>query len=688
MITPLLKTKLYIPPLRSELVLRPRLIEQLNKGSPGQNGTFAHKLTLVSAPAGFGKTTLLSEWAHRGSGGNAPLHVAWLSLNEGDNDPTRFWSYVIAALQTVYPTVGESALAALQSPQPLPIESVLTALINEIAEGTTGALPCVLVLDDCHLIESRAIYDGLGFLLDHLPAHLHLTIATRSDPPLALSRLRGRGQLTEIRTADLRFRSDEASAFLHQVTGLELPPDDIAALEARTEGWIVGLQMLVLALRGTLSTPGQGSERVSDFVAAFSGSHRYILDYLADEVLLQQPQDVQTFLLQTSVLDRLTGPLYDTVTAQANTQEMIERLESANLFIVPLDDERGWYRYHHLFANLLRKRLQQTQPDQPPILHLRASRWYETRDLIAEAVRHALAADDADRAAQLVERNALAMMDHGELATLLGWLDALPGEVQRRRPWLCVAHAWALAYSGQLDAVEPLLQDAERGMDGLDKAAAKVQHVSGHVATIRAYAANVRGKHPHAAKFARQAMRLLPENDLTTRAFAASHLAIALRTSDGLAAATQAALEASAISRAAGDSHVAVMTLCDLAGLLALQGHLYEAADTYRDALRLIKEHASRSGRQLPVAGFVYGRLSTLLYGWNELENAVRMAQKGVELCRKWGWTEPFVDCCMYLARALQAVGDEQGALDAVREAGLYHKKSTHCSIMLFTHLR
>ncbi len=654
MAVPLLRTKLHIPALRAKLVSRPHLTERLNAGT-------YRRLTLVSAPAGFGKTTLLSEWAHYRSEADPPLPVAWVSLNKGDNDPTRFWSYFIAALQTIYPTIGESALAALQSPRPVPIESILTSLSNDITEEIVKAQSCVIVLDDCHLIEARPIYDALAFLLDHLPPQMHLVIATRSDPPLPLSRLRGRGQLTELRTADLRFTYDEASAFLDQVMGLSLSAEDIAALETRTEGWIVGLQMAALAMRSL------GSPRA--FVTAFTGSHRYILDYLTDEVLLQQPQEVQNFLLQTSILDRLTGPLCGTVTGQGDAQEMLERLDIANLFIVPLDNERRWYRYHHLFTDLLRKRLRQTQPDQVPILHQRAGEWYEANGLIAEAIGHALASDDADRAAWLVERNALVMMDHGEVATLLEWLGALPVSVLSRHPWLCVAHAWALAYSGQLESVPVWLQNAEKALSDLDPDTVKAYHVAGHVATIQSYAAGLRGEYVHAVESARRALELLPDDDLSTRAFAASQLSFALRTTEGLEAATQAAIEAGAMSRAAGDSHVAVLVLCDLAGLLGLQGRLHEAADTYQDALRLTEEYARRSGRQLPAAGFVYGRISTVLRVWNDLEAAVRMARKGVELCRKWGRTESFVDCYFYLALALQAAGDEQGALDAMQEA-------------------
>ncbi len=652
MTTPLLKTKLYIPAPRSELVSRPRLIEQLDAG-------IRRKFTLLSASAGFGKTTLLSEWI---AGCKRP--IAWLSLDEHDNDPARFWAYFIAALQTARADLGAAALAALQSRQPPPIESLLTQLINEITEL---AAPLILVLDDFHTITAPQIHDALTFCLDNLPPQMHLLFSSRTDPPWPLARRRARGEMAELRTDDLRFTSDEAAAFLNQVMGLDLSPGDVATLEGRTEGWITGLQMAALSI--------QGRKDASGFIAAFAGSHRFILDYLMEEVLDQQAPAIQDFMLQTSILERMSGPLCDFVTGNNDSQTTLDWLEQANLFLVPLDDERCWYRYHHLFADLLRKRLQQTRPGQASILHSQASRWYEAQGLIAEAVGHALAAGDADQAARLVERNALAMMDHGELTTLLEWLDALPGEVQRRRPWLCVAHAWALAYSGQLEPIEPLLQNAERraekAMLGLDEAERRAErkHIAGHTATIRAYVAVLRGDNPRGVELARKAMQLLPGDDLSTRGFAAVQLSYALRNSAGLAAATQATIEASAISRAAGDSHVAVMTLCDLGGLFRMQGRLHDAAATYQNALELAHTYTRQSGRQLPITGYVYGRMSTVLCEWNDLEAATRLAKKGVELCKQWGWAEIYVDCCIYLAMALQAAGDEKGALDALLEA-------------------
>ena len=523
MATSLLTTKLYIPPirpdpsreLRARLVSRPRLIERLNAG-------LHRKLTLISAPAGFGKTTLVSAWIH--SAGESTEHgvgskqeqasdspptpysllptprFAWLSLDEGDNDPARFLAYLVAALQTLTQAgasvrsevkgieahIEAGVLAALQSPQPPLTESVLTALINEIAAlaspGDREGRPYILVLDDYHLVTAQPIHDGLTFLLDHLPPNLHLVVATRADPPLPIARLRGQGQLTELRQSDLRFTADEAAAFLNTLMGLNLSPGDIAALEARTEGWVAGLQMAALAIQARLS-PAQLSMReqkdVAGFIRAFTGSDRHILDYLAEEVLQRQPEGIQTFLLQTSILDRLTGPLCSAVSRisesasqrtgesptrpLADSQAILEYLEHNNLFVVPLDNERRWYRYHRLFADLLRSRLRRAHPDLVPILHRRAGEWFEGNGLTAPAIGHMLRAGDFERAAGLIEQIAEATLMRSELATFLGWVDALPDELVRDRPSLCVFQAWALLLAGRpLDAVEARLQDAAR----------------------------------------------------------------------------------------------------------------------------------------------------------------------------------------------------------------------------------
>ena len=470
--THILATKLYIPPRRPGIVLRPRLVERLNEGVSS-----GCKLTLVSAPAGFGKTTLVSEWV-AGCGGP----IAWLSLDDGDNDPTRFLTYLVAALQTLAlskveglalseakglaPSFGTSLLAALQSPQPPPADAFLTALINEIA---TIPVSFVLVFDDYHLIEAKPVEEALAFLVEHLPPQMHLVIATREDPQLPLARLRARGQLTELRAADLRFTPAEAADFLNRAMGLNLSAEDVAALEARTEGWIAGLQLAALSM--------QGHQDTASFIKSFTGSHHFVLDYLVEEVLGQQSESVQTFLLRTSILDRLCGPLCDAVLLDPSAsgqetagQETLEYLEHANLFIVPLDDERRWYRYHHLFADLLRQRLHQSTATSArgegrgvAELHSRASQWYEDHGLELEAFQHAAAANDVGRAEHLIDEKGLHLHLRG-VAAILDWLASLPTTVLDARPSLWVRHASALLLGGQTTGVEEKLKAAEAAL--------------------------------------------------------------------------------------------------------------------------------------------------------------------------------------------------------------------------------
>jgi LuxR family transcriptional regulator, maltose regulon positive regulatory protein len=441
----LLETKLYVPRSPRGLVLRPRLSERLDRGT-------ASKLVLVSAPAGFGKTTLLTEWlAARPSALADERSAAWLSLDRADNDPASFWAYVIAALRTVASGLGESALSLLDAPQPSPIETVLTTLLNDLG-AVAGEI--VLVLDDYHVIDAREVQDGMAFLLDHLPPWLHVVIAGRADPPLPLARMRARGELAEIRAADLRFTADEAAAYLNEMMGPQLTARDVAVLEGRTEGWIAALQLAALSM--------QGRDDVADFIAGFAGDDRYVVDYLAEEVLARQPEGVQAFLLQTSILGRLSGPLCDAVTGRSGGKAMLDALDRGNLFLVSLDDRRRWYRYHHLFAEVLQARLLDERPGQVPDLHRRASEWYEQNGELSEAVSHALAAGDFERAADLVELAIPAMRRTRQEAKLRGWLEVLPDEVLQVRPVLSVYFAGVLLISGELEGVEGRLRAAER----------------------------------------------------------------------------------------------------------------------------------------------------------------------------------------------------------------------------------
>ena len=457
MLDPLLLTKLYIPPPRPKVVLRPRLFERLNEG-------LHRKLTLISAPAGFGKTTLVSEWI-----ADCGLQVAWLSLDERDNDQTQFMTYLVAVLQRISANLGEGVLSMLNSSQPPKTEMLITELLNEIS-----AIPndFVIVLDDYHVIDSKTVDSVLVFLIEHIPPQMHLLITTREDPHLPLARLRARNQLTELRAVDLRFMPSEAAEFLNHIIGLNLSVDDITALDRRTEGWIAGLQLAAISM--------QGNPDVDGFIKSFTGSHRFVMDYLLEEVLHRQPADIQSFLLSTSILDRLSGPLCKSVMGPTETsgQDFLEYLDRANLFIVPLDSQRHWFRYHHLFGDLLLQRLQRsatlsTKNDGPTIaeLHRRASKWYEQNGLAADAIRHALAAKDFERAATLIELTVPAMRRNRQEVTIveLGWLKALPEELIQSRPVLCIAYAYALFGGGKSEATEVWLRKAEQWLDTLTK---------------------------------------------------------------------------------------------------------------------------------------------------------------------------------------------------------------------------
>ena len=439
--TTILATKLFIPPSPPKVVPRPRLMERLNQGLQHTPG-----FTLISAPAGFGKTTLISEWV-----ASSGLPAGWLSLDESDHDPANFLVYVISALQEVTPKLGAGVLDLLQSPQPPPAESVLPALLNEIT-----AIPgdFILVLEDYHVVDSKSVDDALTFFVEHLPHRMHLVVTTREDPALPLPRLRARGQLIELRAADLRFTPTEAAEFLNHVMDLNLSAAEVAALDSRTEGRIAGLQLAALSM--------QDRQDVRGFIQAFAGDNRYIVDYLVDEVLRRQPEPVRSFLLQTSILERLNGALCDAVIGQPGGKARLETLQRGNFFIIPLDDKGHWYRYHHLFADVLRMHLMAEQLGQVAALHRRASEWYEHNGMVVDAIRHAQAGEDFERAARLIELAVPEMRRSRQQAAILGWLQALPEELIRIRPVLSVHYAGALLVQGRLEGVESRLRDAER----------------------------------------------------------------------------------------------------------------------------------------------------------------------------------------------------------------------------------
>src|SRR5947209_1179317 len=656
--TPILATKLYLPRLRPNVVSRPRLLERLNEGLHG-------KLTLIAAPAGFGKTTLVSEWVE---GIERP--TAWLSLDEGDNDPARFLAYLVAALQTIAARIGEGVLGALQSPQPPPTEAILMALLNEI---TTLPDNFVLVLDDYHMIDAKPVDIALTYLVEHLPPQMHLVIATREDPQLPLARLRAQGQLIELRAVDLRFTPSEAAEFLNQVMGLNLSAQDIAALEDRTEGWIVGLQLAALSMQGHQDVPG--------FIRAFAGDHRYIVDYLVEEVLQRQPEPVRSFLLQTAILDRLNGPLCDAVTGQEEGNARLEALERGNFFVVPLDNQRHWYRYHHLFAEVLSAHLMAEQPDQVSALHRRASEWYEQHGSAADAIRHALAAKDFARAADLVELAWPGMRRSRQEATLLGWLKALPDELLRCRPVLGVAYAHVLLASGEREGGEERLRDAERWLDttaemrGLASAPAAAMDVvdeegfrrlPGTIAIARAGLALARGDVPGTVTYARCALDLAPEGGHLTRGGAAGFLGLAAWTRGDPDAPHRSYADGMASLQKAGNISDAINGAIALAAIRIAQGRLRQAMRTYERGLQLATEQGEPVLRG---TADMYVGMSELHREQNDLHAATQHLLRSKELGEHTGFPQNRYRWRVAMARIREAQGDLDGALDLLDEA-------------------
>jgi LuxR family maltose regulon positive regulatory protein len=617
---PLLRTKLYIPPLRHDQVPRPHLVERLHAG-------LHHKLTLISAPAGFGKTTLVSEWVHTLDKATPPIAVAWLSLDESDNDPARFLTYLIAAVQ-VDDRTEKGMLSALQSGQPPPVEAILTTLINEIA-----ALPdrVVLILDDYHLIDAQPVHDALTFLLRHLPPGMHLVIATREDPPLPLARLRARGQLTELRAMDLRFMPSEAAQFLNQVMGLNLSAGDVDAMEARTEGWIAGLQLAAISM--------QGRQDVAGFIQAFTGSHHFVLDYLVEEVLAQQSESVQSFLRRTSILDRLTGSLCDALTGQedgstelrgascrdtASGQATLEMLERANLFIVPLDDERQWYRYHHLFADLLRQQLQRTESHLVPRLHHQASIWLEQNGFLDEAIKHALLANDFTRSAVLIADLADPLWKRGEHVKLRLWLAKLPEEALCVQPKLCIYQAWFLFSTGQQEPAQQLLQVVEQNIDsGRDDT-----RLRGWLGAIWSQISYWKEDIPGIARYGGWAIEYLPPGD-PWRNMAATALGDARYYQGDVQAAYQTRLETLAASRPEDDLFFYMVANLKVASSLRALAKLNQVIEICRQQL----EFATRHGLLKTVfVGWALAIWAVVLAEQNELDQALEFAHQSLEL--------------------------------------------------------
>jgi LuxR family transcriptional regulator, maltose regulon positive regulatory protein len=671
---PILATKLYTPPSRPKVVLRPRLFERLNEGLRQSQG-FGRKLTLISAPAGFGKTTLVSEWVADCERGDPGVRFAWLSLDERDNDPTRFLTYLVAALQSIEANVGAGVPGVLQAPQPPPMETILTALLNEIA-----AIPdsFVLVLDDYHVLDAKpvdastSVAGALAFLLEHLPPRMHLVIATREDPHLPLARLRARGQLMELRAADLRFTPVEAAEFLNQVMGLHLSAEDITALETRTEGWIAGLQLAAISMRG--------HQDVTSFIKAFTGSHHFVLDYLIEEVLGQQPERVQTFLLQTSILDRMCGPLCDAVvlTAPASGQATLEYLEHANLFVVPLDNERRWYRYHHLFAELLRQRLHQTLASSAgdegrsgAELHSRASQWYEDHGLQIEAFRHAAAAHDIERAERLIRGGGIPLHSLAAVTAIIDWLDSLPKTALDARPWLWVRSGTSMLMAGQTIGVEEKLQAAEAALATAGAGATqnadpddKARDLMGQIASVRATLAILRYEPEAAIIQSRRAVEYLHPDNLPARTRAIWTLGFAYQLQGDRAAARQVYGEAMAIRQTSGNVYFTILPTTGLGQIQESDNQLHEAAESYRRSLQLFGD------REPPNASEEFLGLARISYEWNDLDTAEQFGRQSVELARQY---DRAVDRCIisevFLARLRLARGDVGGAAAILAQA-------------------
>jgi LuxR family maltose regulon positive regulatory protein len=628
------------------------------------NVGLAGKLIIISAPAGFGKTTLVTEWIRNARASTPTPQFSWLTLDDGDNDPVRFIAYLTAALNKSYPPPNHLATPISRPDPSTPITVAIKMLINDVA-----ALPTenVLVLDDYHLIGAPPVHEALDFLLDHLPPQMHIVITTRIDPPLSISRLRGRAQVLELRQDDLRFTVQESAAFLNQLMGLELAAVDVAALASRTEGWIAGLQMAAVSMQGRKDLPA--------FIRAFTGSNRYILDYLVEEVFQNQPEYVKTFLLYTGVLDRLSAPLCQylisgfglgaldqppTVTEDQQFQALLEYLERSNLFIFPLDEERRWYRYHRLFADLLHKRLQQMQPRRIQELHNRATDWFEQNGYGDDAIRHAFSAHDVARAADLIERHAEAALKRSESATFLNWVEALPDELISGRPSLCVYHAWAILQNGRpVDQVESRLQDALAHDENETQST-----LQGNVAAVRSRISILQGQIAGTNEYARLALKLLPKENAFFRGIALWDLGMANLVDGDIAGGSRILQEAARSSREEGNVLVAVTTLCRLAGLQMLHGRLYQARDIYQQALDL----ASGDHNPLPVAREALYGLGELAREWNDFEAATRYLEQGIELSKQH-WEMGTLAGILSLARIKQAQGDEYSVKELMRQA-------------------
>ena len=649
---PLLKTKLHIPPQRGQMVFRPRLMDKLGEALRRQ-----HRLTLISARAGSGKTTLASEWLHR-----QERPSTWLSLDAKDNDPRRFISYLVEALRLLNIAISPAVLSQVEKPELPPADVLMTGVINDIANHS---VPFLFVLDDYHVIESDWIHQAIGFLIEHQPLAMHLIITTRVDPPLPLAQLRVRGQLTEIKDRDLLFTEGEVVEFLNDMMELDLSPQAVGTIERRTEGWAAGLQMAAIS--------AQGHKKGGDleaFIDAFGGTNRFILDYLMDEVLNQQSPEIQDFLIETSILEQMCGELCDRVrfgsATHANSQAILVQLERTNLFVIPLDDERQWYRYHHLFADLLQSILRQRRSrQQMDELHRHASQWYQREGLLAEAMSHILAARDFEQAASMIDENIMRLVDvtfRNKAPLLLEWIAKLPEEIKRSRPWLDVYRANLLALSLQLEEVEPILDESEKRVDPNSP---RGSQTLGHIAAVRAYTANLRGDTARAIKMADLVKTYAPEEEnLIARATAAYALEDTYFAADDMESASQALTELLKIGEKTEQVLIIVPALSDLAAIQKVQGNLHQAEKFYARAFQWLVELNGLDTRVR--CSYEFG-MADLLREWNQLDAAYEHAMIGMEVRKRQGGYNVIGD--LGLMRVLQARGDTEGAMNALHAA-------------------
>lgn len=651
----LLTTKLHLPILRKDIVARGRLVERLDTGLWQEDG-FVRKLTLVSAPAGFGKTTLVSEWlSTKGRGvktqvgrmpplvSNAPVfQAAWLTLDDGDNDPVRFLAYFIAALRQIQPEFGSATRAVLQLPQPLPPSVIQTMVVNELS-GIP--VPFIMALDDYHVIHTPSIHYQIAFILDHQPANMHLVIITREDPLLPVARLRARGQLLEIRQGDLRFTQAETAQFMQSGKGLPLDLNDIAALERHTEGWAVGLELAALSMRGQAD--------LAAFIRDFIASDRYILDYLVEEVLERQPAEVQDFLLQTSILGRMCGSLCDAVTGRAGGAEMLRSLEQANLFIVPLDPPRNWYRYHHLFAELLQHRLRLASIPKTS-LHQRASQWHEAQGFLQEAVDHSILAQDWGNAARLIGTVNSDMFKRGEAVTLLGWCNKLPHEIVFSSIELCLVHAWAALITSQFDIAAQVLERAEQ-------MAPPCSYLLGQVASAQAFLARSKRDDERAIAKSEQALALLPGTDVAIRGNIAMNLGIAYWQEGRMSEAESVLIQACDFCSKASNFFSLITAQIFLARIAAVRGELHRAAE--------MSEALIQAGGQVPILCLAHYDLAAIHLEWNDLPEANKHFDLGFELSQRSGNLEFLQSGHVLRGILAHARGDDTQALAALTEA-------------------